>query len=300
MSFGDNNPFKTNNFNGFWSRQLRTIHSDAITAEVRKMVVSANYNLGEDVIHAFEKGLKTEASPVGKAVLSTLIENARIARDEQVPICQDTGMAVFFIEMGQDLHIEGKLLQDAVDEGVRLGYQEGYLRKSICDPFTRKNTGDNTPAVLVVDVVPGDQLKITAAPKGGGSENMSRLTMLAPSAGKKGIVDFVVKRCEEAGSNPCPPVIVGVGIGGSAEKCMVLAKKALLRHVGDPSPDPELAALEAEMLEKINAIGMGPQGLGGTTYAMAVHVEKHPCHIASLPLAVNICCHASRHKEAVL
>lgn len=279
---------------------MRTIHSDAILAAVKKMVMGANYDLGDDVIHAFEKGLKQEASPVGRAVLNTLIENARIAHDEQVPICQDTGMAVFFVEMGQDLHIEGALLRDAIDEGVRQGYKDGYLRKSICDPFTRKNTGDNTPAVVILDVVPGDKLKITAAPKGGGSENMSRLTMLAPSAGKKGIVDFVVKRCEEAGSNPCPPVIVGVGIGGSAEKCMILAKQALLRHVGEPSSDPELAALEAEMLEKINALGMGPQGLGGTTYALAVHIEKHPCHIASLPLAVNICCHASRHKEVVL
>ena len=279
---------------------MRVIKSDAITDAVRLMVVTANTDLGDDVMAAFRKGVKDEKSPVGKAVFETLIQNAEIARTEKVPICQDTGMAVFFVELGQDAHIEGALLQDAIDEGVRKGYAEGYLRKSICDPFTRANTKDNTPAVVIVEMVKGDGLKITAAPKGGGSENMSRLTMLAPSAGKKGIVDFVVKRCEEAGSNPCPPVIVGVGIGGSAEKCMTIAKKALLRKIGSVNPDKELAELEAEMLKKINALGMGPQGLGGSEYAMAVHIEKHPCHIASLPLAVNICCHASRHKEANL
>ncbi|MBI5178936.1 MAG: fumarate hydratase [Nitrospinae bacterium] len=279
---------------------MRTIHADIIAKAVKEMVIKANTDLGADVVAAFEKGLKDEASPVGQAVFKTLIKNAEIAATEQAPICQDTGMAVFFVELGQDVHIEGALLQEAIDEGVRQGYAEGYLRKSICDPFTRVNTKDNTPSVVLVEMVKGDKLKITAAPKGGGSENMSRLTMLAPSAGKKGIVDFVVKRCEEAGSNPCPPVIVGVGIGGSAEKCMTNAKKALLRKIGAPNPDKELAELEAEMLEKINALGMGPQGLGGLVYAMAVHIEKHPCHIASLPVAVNICCHASRHKEATL
>ncbi|MBI3793911.1 MAG: fumarate hydratase [Nitrospinae bacterium] len=279
---------------------MRTITAEAVTNAVREMVVGANTNLGADVLAAFRKGAKEEKSPVGRAVFETLILNAEIARDEKVPICQDTGMAVFFVELGQDVHIEGGLLQDAIDEGVRRGYADGFLRKSICDPFTRANTKDNTPAVVLVELVKGDGLKIIAAPKGGGSENMSRLTMLAPSAGKKGIVDFVVKRCEEAGSNPCPPVIVGVGIGGSAEKCMTLAKKALLREIGSANPDKELAELEAEILQKINALGMGPQGLGGTVFAMAVHVEKHPCHIASLPLAVNISCHASRHKETRL
>jgi len=263
-------------------------------------VINANTDLGEDVLAAFRKGAKEDGSPIGRAVFDTLIQNAEIARTEKVPICQDTGMAVFFVELGQDARIEGALLQDAIDDGVRKGYAEGYLRKSICDPFTRANTKDNTPSVVIVEIVKGDGLKIIAAPKGGGSENMSRLTVLAPSAGKKGIVDFVVKRCEEAGSNPCPPVIVGVGVGGSAEKCMTIAKKALLRKIGSVNPDPELAELEAETLEKINALGMGPQGLGGTTFAMAVHFEKHPCHIASLPVAVNICCHASRHKEAIL
>jgi fumarate hydratase subunit alpha len=279
---------------------LKTISAAAISEAVRGMVINANFRLGDDVLNAFRKGAKGEASPIGRAVFETLLLNAEIAATEDVPICQDTGMAVFFVELGQDAHIEGGLLQDAVDEGVRKGYAEGYLRKSICDPFSRVNTKDNTPSVVIVEIVKGYRVKITAAPKGGGSENMSRLTMLAPSAGKKGIVDFVVKRCEEAGSNPCPPVIVGVGVGGSAEKCVTIAKKALFREIGSVNPDAELAELEAEMLKKINALGMGPQGLGGTIYAMAVHVEKHPCHIASLPVAVNICCHASRHKEAVL
>ncbi len=287
-------------FDIFEGEFLKTISAAAISEAVRGMVINANTRLGDDVIAAFRRGAKEEASPIGRAVYETLILNAEIAATENVPMCQDTGMAVFFVELGQDAHIEGGLLQDAVDEGVRKGYAEGYLRKSICDPFSRVNTKDNTPSVVIVDVVKGDRVKITAAPKGGGSENMSRLTMLPPSAGKKGIVDFVVKRCEEAGSNPCPPVIVGVGVGGSAEKCVTIAKKALLREIGSVNPDAELAELEAEMLKKINALGMGPQGLGGTTYAMAVHVEKHPCHIASLPVAVNICCHASRHKEVTL
>ncbi len=279
---------------------MRSVHVDDITRAVKDMVITANYELGEDVVSAFKKGLEEEVSPAGKAVFGALLENAEIARTERMPICQDTGFAVFFVELGQDVRIEGGLLKDAIDEGVRQGYEEGFLRKSICDPFTRANTKDNTPSVVLIDLVEGDKLKITAAPKGGGSENMSRLTMLAPSAGKKGIVDFVVKRCEEAGSNPCPPVIVGVGIGGSAEKCMMNAKVALLRPIGEPNPDPELAELEAEMLEKINNLGIGPQGLGGRIFAMAVHIVKHPCHIASLPLAVNLCCHASRHKEAEL
>lgn len=279
---------------------MKNIHVDEITASVREMVMSANYDLGSDVVKAFKKGLEEEVSPAGRAVFDALIKNQDIARREQVPICQDTGYAVFFVEIGQEVHIEGGLLNDAIDEGVRQGYKDGFLRKSICDPFTRKNTGDNTPTVVLVDMVAGNTLKIIAAPKGGGSENMSRLTMLAPAAGKKGIVDFVVKRCEEAGSNPCPPVIVGVGIGGSAEKCMILAKKALLRPIGTKNPDPELEEMENEMLTKINNLGIGPQGLGGKIFAMALHIEKYPSHIASLPLAVNICCHASRHKEVEL
>lgn len=279
---------------------MKNIHVNEIKTAVREMVMSANFDLGKDVVDAFDKGLKEEVSPAGKAVFESLIKNQDIARTEQVPICQDTGYAVFFVEIGQDVHIEGGLLNDAIDEGVRQGYKDGFLRKSICDPFTRKNTGDNTPTVVLVDIVAGETLKIIAAPKGGGSENMARLTMLAPAAGKKGIVDFVVNRCEEAGSNPCPPVIVGVGIGGSAEKCMILAKKALLRPIGTKNPDPELEEMENEMLTKINNLGIGPQGLGGKVFAMALHIEKYPSHIASLPLAVNICCHASRHKEVEL
>ncbi len=279
---------------------MRIVHVDDIAKAVNELVKKANFELGRDVVAAFEKGLKDEVSPAGRAVFGALIENAEIAKRESVPMCQDTGYAVFFVEMGRDLHIEGGLLQDAIDDGVRRGYAEGFLRKSICDPFTRKNTKDNTPTVVILELVEGDRLKIVAAPKGGGSENMSRLTMLSPAAGKKGIVDFVVKRCEEAGSNPCPPVIVGVGVGGSAEKCMTMAKKALLRPIGQKNPDAELAELEAEILKKVNDLGIGPQGLGGSIFAMAVHIEKYPCHIASLPLAVNICCHASRHKEVLL
>ncbi|GMT42035.1 MAG: fumarate hydratase [bacterium] len=279
---------------------MRTIHVDDITRTVKELVQTANYDLGEDVVAALRKGLEEEVSPAGRTVFGALMENAEIAKKERVPMCQDTGFAVFFVEMGRELHIDGGILQNAIDEGVRRGYEEGFLRKSICDPFTRVNTKDNTPSVIILEQVEGDRLKIIAAPKGGGSENMSRLTMLAPAAGKKGIVDFVVKRCGEAGANPCPPVIVGVGIGGSAEKCMTIAKKALLRPIGSANPDTELAELEAEILEKANSLGIGPEGFGGRIFAMAVHIEKHPCHIASLPLAVNICCHASRHKEAVL
>jgi len=279
---------------------LRTLSVENIAGAVKRLVMEANTDLGADVVKAFEKGLEEEISPAGKAVFEALIENQKIAREEQVPMCQDTGYAVFFVELGQDCRITDGLLQDAIDEGVRQGYKEGYLRKSICDPFTRQNTKDNTPSIVLVELVEGDRLKIIAAPKGGGSENMSRLTMLTPAAGKQGIIDFVIQRCEEAGPNPCPPVIVGVGIGGSAEKCMTIAKKALLRPIGETNPDPELADLEAEILEKVNNLGIGPQGMGGRVFAMAVHIEKYPCHIASLPVAVNICCHASRHKEVVL
>jgi fumarate hydratase subunit alpha len=215
-------------------------------------------------------------------------------------MCQDTGFAVFFVELGEAVHIIDGSLIDALNEGVRQGYGAGYLRKSICHPFTRKNTGDNTPAVVHVDLVPGEQLKIVFAPKGGGSENMSRVTMLRPSDGKKGIKDFVVTRVKESGANPCPPTVVGVGIGGTFEKAALLAKKALLRPLGSASPDPELAAFEQEIFEAINNLGIGPQGFGGRTTSLAVHIELFPCHIASLPVAVNINCHAHRHKEVIL
>ncbi|MGK7346507.1 MAG: fumarate hydratase [Candidatus Nitrospinota bacterium M3_3B_026] len=279
---------------------MRQIETSRITEAVRDMCMDANYDLGEDVIKAFERGLETEESLTGKAVFDALLKNAEIARTEKVPMCQDTGFAVIFVEIGQDAHVVGGSLADAINEGVRQGYEQGYLRKSICDPFTRQNTGDNTPAVIITDIVEGDKLKITVAPKGGGSENMARVTMLTPSGGKQAVMDFIVQRCQEAGSNPCPPVIVGACIGGTPEKAAILAKKALLRPAGEPSPDPELASMERELLTRINNLGMGPQGLGGRVFALAVHLEKHPCHIATLPLAVNICCHASRHKEIVL
>ena len=232
--------------------------------------------------------------------MNELIENAGIASKENSPMCQDTGLAVVFIEMGQDLHVVGGYLYDAIDEGVRQGYKEGYLRNSACHPFSRANTGDNTPAMIHVDIVPGDKMKIIAAPKGGGAENMSRVMMLAPAAGKEGIIDYVVQRVRESSSNPCPPVVVGIGIGGTYEKTAILGKKAILRPLGRPHPDAEVAELEKEILKRINDLGIGPQGYGGRTTALGVHIEMMPSHIASLPVAVNMQCHASRHKEAVL
>lgn len=279
---------------------MKTIHVSKIIEAVKGLCMEANYNLGEDVLAAFDRSLETEESPTGIAILQELVENARIAREERVPICQDTGLAVIFAELGQEVHLEGGLLSEAIEEGVRQGYREGYLRKSVCDPFTRKNTGDNTPIILHLELVAGEDLRIKVAPKGGGSENMSGLAMLKPSDGLEGIKRFVIQKASEAGPNPCPPVIVGVGIGGNFEVAALLAKKALLRPLGSASPDPGLAAVERELVEKINALGMGPQGLGGRTYALGVHIEVRPCHIASLPVAVNINCHASRHKEATL
>jgi fumarate hydratase subunit alpha len=279
---------------------MKQISCREITDNVRKMCLEANFNLGEDVLQAFNAAEKNEESPIGREIMGMLTENARIAKDESIPMCQDTGFAVFFVELGDDVRVIDGNLIEAINEGVRRGYQEGYLRKSICHPFTRKNTGDNTPAVVHVELVPGDKLKIIFAPKGGGSENMSRVTMLRPSDGKKGIKDFVVTRVKESGANPCPPIIVGVGIGGTFEKAAWLAKKALLRPLGSAHPDPELAAFEQEIFTAINNLGIGPQGFGGSTTSLAVHIELFPCHIASLPVAVNINCHAHRHKEVIL
>jgi fumarate hydratase subunit alpha len=279
---------------------MKQISCKAITEQVKKMCMEANFDLGDDVLQAFSAARQSEEAPIGREIMGLLIENARIAKDESIPMCQDTGFAVFFVELGEAVHIIDGSLIDALNEGVRQGYGEGYLRKSICHPFTRKNTGDNTPAVIHVDLVPGDRLKIIFAPKGGGSENMSRVTMLRPSDGKKGIKDFVVTRVKESGANPCPPTVVGVGIGGTFEKAALLAKKALLRPLGSASPDPELAAFEQEIFEAINNLGIGPQGFGGRTTSLAVHIELFPCHIASLPVAVNINCHAHRHKEVIL
>lgn len=279
---------------------MRQIDVKLITEKVRDLCIEANTDLGEDVFEAFDRALQKEESPLGVEILKELKENARIAREEKVAICQDTGFAVVFIELGQEVHLVGGALKEAIFEGVRQGYRDGYLRKSICHPFSRANTGDNTPAVIHTEIVPGDGIKIIVAPKGGGSENMSRVVMLTPSDGVEGIKRYVVQRVKESGSNPCPPTIVGVGIGGTFEMAALLAKKSLLRPLGSRNSDPELDRLESEILEEINRLGIGPQGLGGRTTSLAVHILMMPCHIASFPLAVNIQCHAQRHKEAVI
>jgi len=279
---------------------MREINTSQITTAIRDLCIKANTHLGEDVLAAFRKAIELEVSPTGKDILEKLVENARIAREGEIPICQDTGFAVVFVELGQEVHLVGGDLKEAINEGVRQGYEEGYLRKSICHPFTRKNTGDNTPAVIHIDIVPGDRVRLIVAPKGGGSENMSRVTMLTPAVGMEGVKDFVVQRVKESGANPCPPIIVGVGIGGTFETAALLAKRALLRPLGSQNPNTELASLEAELSEEINALGIGPQGLGGRITSLAVHVAMMESHIASLPVAVNIQCHAARHKEMEL
>jgi fumarate hydratase subunit alpha len=279
---------------------MREIHVDDIIDGVSDLCIRANTELGDDVLAAFDRALETEDSPIGRDILKRLIENAQIARTEKIPMCQDTGLAVVYAEIGQDVHVTGGSLKGAIDEGVRQGYRKGYLRKSLCDPITRENTGDNTPAMTHYDIVPGDGFKITVAPKGGGGENMSRVIMLSPSDGMEGVKNFVVQRVKESGGKPCPPVIVGVGIGGTMEKTALLAKRALLRTVGSPHPDPRVDALENEWLTEINRLGIGPQGLGGRTTALAVHIDAMACHIASIPVAVNIQCHSSRHKERTL
>jgi fumarate hydratase subunit alpha len=279
---------------------MREINVKLITEKVRGLCIEANTDLGEDVLQAFDRAMEKEESPLGIEILKELKENARIAKEEKVPLCQDTGFAVIFLELGQNIHLVGGDLTEAIYEGVRQGYRDGYLRKSICHPFTRANTGDNTPAVIHTEVIPGDKIKITVAPKGGGSENMSRVIMLTPSDGIEGIKRYVVQRVKESGPNPCPPTIVGVGIGGTFEKAALLAKKSLLRPLGSKNPDPELERLESEILTGINKLGIGPQGLGGRTTSLAVHILMIPCHIASFPLAVNIQCHAQRHKEAII
>lgn len=281
---------------------IREINAREVTAAVARLFVEANYHLTDDVLAAIQTAAQTEESPVGREVLKQILKNAEIAGQGQAPLCQDCGTAVVFLEIGQDVHIAGGDLYSAVNQGVKQAYSEGYLRKSMAHkPFSaRVNTQDNTPAVIYTDIVPGDKIKIIAVPKGGGAENMSRLGMLNPSDGRQGIVDFVLKAVEEAGSNPCPPIILGVGIGGTAERTLLLAKKALLRLVGEHNSDPEMAALEIELLEKINNLGIGPMGYGGRITALAVNIEVFPTHIASLPVAVNFVCHSSRHKEAVI
>ena len=281
---------------------MREISVTEIANTMARLCQEANFDLGADVLDSLKRARDKEESPLGRQVLDQILENDSIATNENMPICQDCGTAVVFLEVGQDAHIIGGDLYTAVEEGVRQGYKEGYLRKSIVgQPFSaRVNTKDNTPAMIHLDMVPGNRLKITVMPKGGGSENMSRLAMLTPAKGRQGVIDFVVNSVAEAGSNPCPPVIVGVGIGGTADKAMILAKKALLRCVGEPNRDPEIAELEREILERVNSLGIGPQGFGGRTTALAVHAEVFPTHIAMLPVAVNLQCHAARHKEAVL
>ncbi len=280
---------------------MRTIQANEIIDTIKEMCIEATHYLSEDMCKALEKGRESEASPVGKQVLSQLEENLDIAGKEMIPICQDTGMAVLFVELGQDVHVEGMNLTDAINEGVRRGYVEGYLRKSVVsDPLLRENTKDNTPAVIHYDIVPGEQIKLTLAPKGFGSENMSRVFMLKPADGKEGVINAVVQAAVDAGPNACPPMVVGVGIGGTFEKCAILAKKALTRPVNTHSEIPYVAEMEEEILNKINASGIGPGGLGGTTTAFAVNINTYATHIAGLPVAVNICCHVNRHAVRVL
>lgn len=280
---------------------LRELDSQLITDAVAKMCIEANCIIAPEIKTAMESAKAAELSDVGRNVLSDLLENARIAKEKMSPICQDTGMAVFFVEIGKDLHINGKNLTDAINEGVRKGYTEGYLRKSVVsDPLRRTNTGDNTPAVIYTEQTDGDTLKITYAPKGFGSENKSALKMLNPSDGESGIIDFVLETVTKAGANPCPPIVVGIGIGGTMDKAAQLAKKALTRDITIRNNDEYYATMEQVILEKINALGIGPAGLGGTTTAFAVNIETFPTHIAGLPVAVNINCHATRHSVVVL
>jgi fumarate hydratase subunit alpha len=281
---------------------VREIEAKKITGTVSRLFQEACHFLPDDVIDAIKRGREAEESPVGREVLGRILENIKVAASEQIPLCQDTGAALVFLELGQEVHIVGGDLYSAINEGVRQGYTEGYLRKSmVSQPFSaRINTKDNTPAIIYTDIVPGDKLKIFAVPKGGGAENMSRLAMLKPAQGRQGIIDFVVKTVDEAGSNACPPVIVGVGIGGTVEKCVLLAKRALLREIGKLNPDREVAELEREILNRVNNLGIGPMGYGGRTTALAVNIEVFPAHIASLPVAVNMQCWCARHKEVII
>jgi len=281
---------------------MREIKTEDITRTTANLFEHSCHYLPQDVLAALKQAREKERSEVARAVLDKILENVEIAAKQQIPLCQDTGAAVVMLELGQEIHISGGNLYTAINEGVRQGYANGYLRKSIVrQPFSeRVNTKDNTPAMIYTDIVAGDKLKITAMPKGGGSENMSRLTVLAPAQGRQGIIDFVVNRVDEAGSNPCPPVIVGVGIGGTTEKTMMLAKRALLRKIGEPNRDVEIAELEKDILKQVNNLGIGAMGYGGTITALAVHIEAFPCHIASLPVAVNLQCWCARHEQAAL
>jgi fumarate hydratase subunit alpha len=280
---------------------MRDIHVSAITDAVKKLCMDANVSLEPDVLRAFDRALGTERSPAGKQVLQILKDNAELARTRRIPYCQDTGMVVCFVELGQDVHVIGGGLEDAINEGVRQGYTEGYLRASIVkSPFDRVNTGDNTPAVIHTEVAPGAALRIMIMAKGGGCENRSRYTMFTPAAGLPAVTDFIIECVKTAGPDACPPLILGVGIGGTFEKAAILSKKALFRQLGSPNPDAMLDGLEKELLERANRLGIGPQGYGGDTTSLGIHVISFPCHITSLPVAVTIECHAHRHKEATL
>jgi fumarate hydratase subunit alpha len=284
------------------STRVRDVHVDEITRTVAELCQTATHELPEDVVAGLKNAQKTEKSPLAQQVLIEIVENVELAKREMIPLCQDTGTTVVMVDIGQDVHIVGGSLQDAINKGVGKGYTEGYLRASmVAHPFsTRVNTKDNTPAVIHTEIVPGDRLGITVVPKGGGCENMSRLQIMLPSRGKDGITEFVLRTIEESGGNPCPPLVVGVGVGGSAEYCMLLAKKAITRPVGQASDDPEVAEFERELLAKVNALGVGPQAVGGTNTAMAVNIETYPTHITSLPVAVNLQCHSARSKHAEL
>jgi fumarate hydratase subunit alpha len=280
---------------------MRDVHVSAIADAVKKLCMEANVSLEPDVLRAFDRALGTERSPAGRQVLQILKDNAELARTRRIPYCQDTGMVVCFVELGQDVHVTGGGLEDAINEGVHQGYTEGYLRASIVkSPFDRVNTGDNTPAVVHVEVAPGATLRIMIMAKGGGCENRSRYTMLTPAAGLPAVKDFVIECVKTAGPDACPPLILGVGIGGTFEKSAILSKKALFRELGSANPDPMLDALEHELLERANRLGIGPQGYGGDTTSLGIHILTYPCHITSLPVAVTIECHAHRHKEVTL
>lgn len=280
---------------------MRTIHVGEITKNIKEMCIEANHFLSQDMDAAMKHAVSAEKAPLGRQILSQLQENLQIAGEDMIPICQDTGMAVIFLKIGQEVHLEGGLLEDAVNEGVRQGYTEGYLRKSVVkDPLLRENTKDNTPAVIHYEIVEGDKVTVTVAPKGFGSENMSRIFMLKPSDGISGVKQAILTAVQDAGPNACPPMVVGVGIGGTFEKCALLAKKALTRPVNERSPIPYIKEMEEEMLQKINCLGIGPGGLGGTVTALAVNVETYPTHIAGLPVAINICCHVNRHVTRIL
>ncbi len=280
---------------------MKEINTSEIIETVANICIEANCVLNDDIYNSINKSIENEQSPIGKKILNDLIDNANLAKQKQMPICQDTGIAVIFIDIGQDVHIKGGLLTDAINEGVRRGYKNGYLRKSVvCDPLERKNTNDNTPAIIHYNIVEGENLKITVAPKGFGSENMSRVYMLKPSDGIEGVKKAIIKTVDEAGANPCPPMIIGVGIGGNFEYVTFLAKKALLRAVGSHNPNAHIQKLEEELLAQINKLGIGPQGFGGTTTALGINIETYPTHIAGLPLAINISCHVTRHIQKIL